>query len=149
MPDVRTSKPKLQFGRLGLAQSHRRELFADIPAGSTLETILEPSYWAHHAHEIKPLDIIEAFCEDGSWEARLRVMFVANGEVKLSLMSKVDHAATAVAAPADTPYEIKWISPTKKYAVRRKDNHTVIADGLYPESAAHEYLRGHLRNMKE
>jgi hypothetical protein len=45
-----------------------------IPIGVTLEQILKPAFWAHHAVKLKPMDEIRARAEDGTWLAYLVVL---------------------------------------------------------------------------
>jgi len=136
--------PKLHHGRLRPTSSVARQLSADIPTGTDPELLMEPSYWAHHAKTMQPMDMIIAFWEDGSHERWLRVMYVGRNEVHMSLVFEVSHAP--VEEPeVESEYEVAWISPPVKFAVRRKDDHTIIMDHLYPRDAAVKYLNDHLK----
>ncbi|HDZ73697.1 MAG TPA: hypothetical protein ENH55_13210 [Aurantimonas coralicida] len=139
---------RLHFGRLKEAEHARRTLFADIPAGTEIATILEPGYWAHHTASIRPMDLIEAFCEDGSWEALLRVMFVGRVEVRVSPIHVVQHEQADVADLTSDLYVVKWRGPGAKWGVLNRDTGEVIKDRFYPKSQAVAYLRDHLRKMK-
>ncbi len=138
---------RLHFGKVKLAVQARRELFADIPAGTDFETTFNPEYWAHHVREIRPLDTIEMFCEDGSWEAKCRVMYVGEAEVKLSKVYYVEHGATADVDASET-YGIKWKGPGAQWCVVRKDDGKVIQDKLYPKDKAQTYLTNYLKSMR-
>lgn len=137
---------RLHFGRLLPVGHARRELSANIPAGTPLETILEPTYWGHYTNDLKPGDIIEAMCEDGSWEASLRVMFVATGEARAAVRWKVEYEAVVVPVESET-HEVKWINVGRKYGVVRKDTGEVIQDKFYPEDEAHKFLAKHLGRL--
>lgn len=135
----------LHFGRLKEARSTRRRWWADIPAGTAFETILQPDYWRHQVRAgIKPLDLIEALCEDGTWEALLRVMFVGRVEVQLSKIYYVEHKEADEAVDSDD-YEVHWKGPVLKWVVRNKSNGAVIKDRLFPKTEALTFLRNHLR----
>lgn len=138
---------RLHFGKLLPVGHARQELAASIPAGTPLETILEPTYFGHYSRQLRPGFIIEAMCEDGSWEASLRVMFVANGEVRAAVRWQTEYEPEEVRVESDT-HEVKWINIGKKYGVVRKDNGEVIQDGFYPEDEAHKFLAKHLANLK-
>ena len=143
------NETKLHFGKVEAAVKMRNHWFATIPAGTVLETILEPAYWAHYARDrIRPMDLIEAFCEDGSWEALLRVMYVGKIEVNLSIISRVQHDQPVNDADADI-YYIKWVSPSVKYAVKRRDTDEVVQSGFFPKSKAIDYMRRHLAKLKQ
>lgn len=139
--------PRLHFGRLQAVGHARREMAADIPAGTTLETILEPSYWAHHTRDLRPGDVIEAICEDGTWEASLRVMFISTAEVKSVVRWKAEYDMVEPGIDSDT-YEVRWINIGKKYGVVRRDDGSVIKDGFYPIEQAHGFLKSHLSEMR-
>jgi hypothetical protein len=136
---------KLHYGRLTPIEHARRELFAEIPEGVTLEDILRPEFWSHYARDFKPMDLVEAFCEDGSWEASLRVMLVTDVEVKMSLRWEVRHDKVAPEEEKTETHEIKWKGPAMRFAVVRKDTGEVIKDHLYPKSQAAQYLKNHLQ----
>ena len=143
-----TSGPRLHMGRITEAVHQRNHWFADIPAGVTMETIMRPDYWAHHAQFLRPLDQIEAFCEDGSWEALFRVMFVSVAEVKLSIIYSVEHDSSDEEEVASDLHEIKWKGPALKFCVVHKGTKEVIKDHLYPKQEAMAYLRKHLTDLK-
>lgn len=147
---VHSFKPqeaRLRMGRVKASTHARRHLFADITAGTEPATLLDPGYWAHYAREMRPLDLIECLCEDGSWEGLFRVMFVSTAEVRLSPIYIARHTDGAGRVESDI-WEVVWVSPSVKYAVRRKDTGTTIKDHLFPESAAYNYLRQHLAEMR-
>lgn len=137
----------LHFGKLVEIGHARRELSANIPAGTPMEVILEPSYWKHYTRDIQPGDVIEAFCEDGLWEASLRVMFVSTAEVKLAIRWQVDYEAIEEEVDSET-HIVVWKGPAMKFAVVRKDTGEIIEKGLYPKSEAFNYLRRHLAQLK-
>ena len=138
---------KLHFGRLKEVVHARRELFAEIPANTSIEDIMKPEYWAHYSRELKALDIIEAFCDDGTWECSLRVMYVSPSEVKVALRSKVMYDAEEVETTETDTHEIRWKGPVAKYAIVRRDNNEVVESKLYPKSEAAAALRRHLQQI--
>ena len=140
-------RPALMFGRLKEREQAYREWFADIPAGVAIEAVSQPDYWAHHVKSIRPLDTIECFCEDGLWEAKFRVMFVGANEVKLSSLYIVEHEEPATASLSED-YDVKWLSPSAKYAVINAKNGAIIKDKLYPRSEAAAFLKQHLGKMR-
>lgn len=137
---------RLHAGRLSPVEHKRAELFADIPAGTAPEALLNPDYWQHLAAQLRPLDLIEAFCEDGSWEGLYRVMFVSSAEVVLSPVRITRHGQPGQIDDHET-FEIKWISPSKKFGVVHRGNGSVVKDGLYPKSQAYSYLQKHLMDL--
>lgn len=135
---------RLHFGKLKQISAAYRPLFADIPAGVDFNTALRPSFWAHHVRDIRPLDTIEMFCEDGSWEALCRVMSVGQAEVNLSKISYAEHGTAEPDVFSET-YELRWKGPVLKWCVVRKEDGMVIADKLYPKAEAQARLANHLK----
>ena len=138
---------RLHVGKIKAVNHARNTWFANIPAGTVFETLLEPDYWAHHTREIRPLDLIEAFCEDGAWEALLRVMFVGRAEIKLSQVYFVQHQEPGEETDSED-YQVFWRGPALKFGVRNRHNGEVVKDGFYPKSEAHKFLREHLKTVR-
>lgn len=141
------SPPKLHPGRLSTLESVERQWHAELPAGTTPEDIMKPEYWAHLARTIRPMDTIKVFCEDGSWEGLYRVMFVSTAEIRISECWSKSHETIDMKAESES-HEIKWISPTKKFGVIRKDDGSVIQDGFYPKEQAQAYMLRHLKELR-
>ncbi len=140
----RGTTPKLHHGRLKPTAAVARHFTAEIPSGTDVEVVREPTYWAHHCKVVQPMDQITCFWEDGSLEIWYRVMFVAPGEIKLSEILRIAH--DKIEEPeVEGEFEVAWISPPVKFAVRRRDDKTVIKDGLYPREQAVKYLHDHLK----
>ena len=142
------TKAKLQDGRLGPLENARRLLNADIPSGVTLDTVLQPHFWVHYARQLTPGDLIFAFCEDGSWASVLWVMFVGEGEVRVSAVLFKETDASPETDETSDMHEIKWKGPGMKFAIVHKQTGAIVKDRLYPKSAAVGYLRDHLRKLQ-
>lgn len=54
----------------------RLSLFAEVPAGTTLEDVLTPEYWANHTQRLKRGAVIEILSEDSALDCELRVLKV-------------------------------------------------------------------------
>ena len=63
---------------LGLkpAETVRNVYQINIPAGTTPEELLEPTFWSHVAAKLRAGDRIEVVTGDAAWFAELRVMEV-------------------------------------------------------------------------
>ena len=143
----RDAKAKLHGERLQLLENSYRTWSADIPSGTTLETVTQPYFWVHHARLIRPKDMIIAFCEDGSWEADLRVMFVSPTEVKVGVKLYVQYDSETVEELPSDLHEVAWKGPGLKFCVVHKKTGAIVRDRLYPKSEAIAFLRSHLRQM--
>lgn len=129
----------LHYGRLVSAEHKRTEYYADIPAGCYLKDVMKPEFWKHYVSNMKPGDIVECMCEDGLWEASLRVMFIS--ETGIEMAERWSQIYTATERKSESPtHEIKWISPTKKWGVIHKESKTVVKDELYPKAQAQKFM---------
>src|SRR6266404_9387537 len=65
--------PVLMPDRFGLVGQKQNVFVVDLPMTVTLDEALQPSYWAHVAEQLTPLDEIKVRAEDGSFVAYLIV----------------------------------------------------------------------------
>ena len=141
---------RLHMGRMQPATGARQHLFIDLPAGTEPNDLLDPGYWAHYSQGVRPSDLLEVFCEDGSWEGLYRVMFVSSAEVKIVPIYVSQHGDAGAEGASDSSdtHHVVWKGPTRKYAVARKDSGEVIKDALYPKSEAFQYMHHHLASLR-
>lgn len=59
-----------------------------VPNGTTLNELLTPGYWAHHADRFKPRDLVEVLSEDTELDVQLRVIDTGVGYVAMRLCLK-------------------------------------------------------------
>lgn len=139
--------PRLHFGRLKEAPHARREMFAEVPSGTNPEDLLNPAYWAHYAADLRTMDIIEVFCEDGLWEASYRVMFSGEGQVRLSqrLLVSHDQLNTDEIEELSDKYFVKFRGPAVRWSVLRKSSDgspdEVIRDRFQEKRDALQYMK--------
>lgn len=81
-------KPICKPHELELAAERRYHYFHVAPAGVTLEQVCEPGYWASVAQEFRRArwPLVEVICDDGSWEASLRVFGTGEGFAKVRVL---------------------------------------------------------------
>ena len=140
---------QIHFGRVKEAVGARNHYFIEIPTGIDIATVLEPGYWAPCVSKFRPMDLLELFCEDGTWEALARIMFVGRAEVRLSTIYVVEHEKADAADLVSDLHEVVYKGPGVKYCVVRRDTGAVIKDHLWPQSEAVAFLRDHLRKVKD
>lgn len=64
----------------------RMHMSANVPPGTTLEDVLEPTYWANHANRLKRGAIIEILSEDSVLDCELRVLEVGPTFARVRLL---------------------------------------------------------------
>lgn len=135
-----TRAPRLATSRLSLAEHKRSIHFVTPEAGTAPDALLDPAYWTHVARLLRPLDRIEAVCEDGTWHQELLVQYAGTIEAKVARLSltKLDEV-DAEAMESDVA-EVKFRGPVGKWSVVRKDGQ-VLKDGMSKADAV-EFLAG-------
>lgn len=129
--------------RMGLAEDKRHDWIIDIQLNVTLDDVLEPSYWAHVAAQMDPLDHVEVRAEDGSWIAYLIVSFCERNYAKM-VVDRVVKLETSKAAPvASIKHKVEWKGPVNKFAVIRVSDSQMIKFGFRTKDLAYAALQDH------
>ena len=123
MPEVAAVKkqsPVLMPDRVGLAEDKRHDWVVDLPMTVTIEQALEPSYWAHVASQMDPLDHIELRAEDGSYVAYLVVAFCERNYARVVLDRVVKIEESREAPLSSQKHKVDWKGPAMKWCVIRE-----------------------------
>lgn len=107
-----------------------RQLYSVTPpAGTQIEDMLEPDYWAHVSRKFNPRDIVEVVPEDGAFFARLFVVDCGKLWAKVHKLEFVElspkEAKPEVAA---SEYEAKFFGPVAKWGVVKKDDGSRVSE---------------------
>ena len=135
-----------------LSQYARNVWMASPAVDTPFERIMEPEYWAHVAAQLRPMDQIEIYPEDMSYYALLIVTDTGTGAVRVVPiihpvnLHKKEMESLKTALSDD--YDVKWVSPTKKYGVIRKEDSERIKAGFKDPASAWLWLDGHVKTMK-
>ncbi len=103
-PKTKTMLPVMGLKRLESAQLAYRAL---VPVGHTLEMLLDPLYWGHHAKGLKLWSFVVAIAEDGSFDADLRVVAHADTWAKMRPL-RVWQEAPGKAVGDPTPVRARY-----------------------------------------
>lgn len=112
------------------------------PAGSLPEDLCLPEYWKHVVAEIgvKPNDLVDATCEDGTWYATYLVLHVGPLHAKLQLLTDYSLVKVTDLAKKSETHEVKWKGPAHKYVVRRLSDGETVKHGFVSEAAAAAWM---------
>jgi hypothetical protein len=139
---------KLMERNLHAADFARQVFRVNPPAGTTLDEMLEPDYWAHVARRMTPHDIVEVAPEDGAFYARL---FVINADKLWVKMAKLEYVEFGESAPkllATDKFEAKFAGPNAKWRVHNKtDNSLVSNDSFQSRAEAEKWIEQHSKAM--
>jgi hypothetical protein len=129
------------------AEYQRRDMIARPEAGTKLDELLDPAYWANVSAAVRQSDRIEVRPADGSWWAELLVRAVSSQSVAVHVLRHVEFDKTAKAEPLPpTPsgYDLKYRGNRGWCVIRLADNQS-LAEKQPTQEAAAAWLAGHLR----
>ena len=112
------------------------------PSGSLPDDLCQPEYWKHIASEVglKPNDLVDATCEDGTWYATYLVIYIGPQHAKLQLLSECSLVEVTDLAKKTETHEVKWKGPAHKFVVRRLSDGETIKHGFASEAAAMSWM---------
>jgi hypothetical protein len=120
----------------------RLSLFAEPPAGTTLEDVLNPEYWANHTQRLKRGAVIEVLSEDSLLDCDLRVLKVGPTYAHVRLLRNYVESAS-VSAPSVLHEDVKVSFGGKQDRWRIIHRDAVVQSGMETkaeaEKAAEEY----------
>lgn len=119
-----------------LAEQVRNAWVVNAEEGTTIQDVLEPSYWAHVARELKPYDHIEVRLETGDWIAQLLVISQGLNWAKVHMLQKHDLAMSQEAPPSSQKHEVKWRGPQHKWCVMRLIDNQALQTGMEKDEAS-------------
>lgn len=133
--------------RLQLAEFQRQDWVANAEFGTTVNDIMEPSYWSHVASLMKPYDHIEVRAEDGTWIAYLVVMSCDRTWARVALDREMKLTTKDVSLSQAVKHEIAWKGPQHKHAVIRLSDSQMIKAGFDNKEEARTWMVEHERTV--
>lgn len=122
MPDEAKKSVQINPMRVKLAEVDRQDWVATAEMGTTLEQIIEPSYWAHMASRLKPYDHIEVRVDDGIWLAQLLVKEAGRNWAAVLMLQSYKLETADVSQTRSSKYKVDWKGPHLKYCVIRLED---------------------------
>ncbi len=132
--------------RFKLADYERNIWVVTPEAGTSLDEVMKPDFWAHCAHQMKPFDEVEVRAEDESYYAKLLVRSAGKNWAVASILAQIDLDKKEVKAPYDE-YTVGWGGPHQKHRVVRKKDGEVVFQGGESADVARAWLKEHLKAM--
>lgn len=117
----------------------RLNMVASVPAGTTLETVTQPSYWSNHAQRLKRGSIIEVLSEDNELDVQLRVLEVGQTYAKMRVLAVHSEPKAAKAkkpAASEEAVEVNYGGKADRWRVIHKG--AVVSSGHETKSAAEQ-----------
>lgn len=151
MSAVLAEQPKpvvmLSPGRHSLFQYKNNVHNVTVEAGTSLDTVCEPSFLAHVAGKFRLYDEIRVRVDDGAYWASLLVLAVGQTWVRTKVLQHVQIGESSVAVAADpmAPYFVKFRGPILKWSVIRRSDGAPLRERLDSKEEAERYMADHLR----
>lgn len=146
---VKKSKPVAMPDHFGLAENKRQDWVLDVPVSVTLEQAMEPSYYAHVAAQMEPLDNVQLRCEDGSWVADLIVQFCERNYARVVLKTHTKLGSEKDAPEVSVEHRVEWKGPTLKWCVIRNSDNKIIKDGIKSKELGYTERMEHEKSSKQ
>lgn len=138
-------KPKkrdvtLQPARMALREQLRQDWVVNAEAGTTIEDVLEPQFWAHMATQLEPYARVEVLLETGEWMLELMVVSIGRNWAKVQVLHHYELEKRAETLPAAQKHRIEWKGPQLKHVVIRNSDNAAIQDGFAKKVEAEAWL---------
>lgn len=117
-----------------------------VPAGVTIEDVLQPAFWANVARKLKPFNTIEVHWDDAGQFAEVYCVSAGRNWASVSLLRhvKLDRAVLPQQA---SQYQITFNGPVDRFRIMRLTDNAVIRAGFQSELEARQWLEQYLRNL--
>lgn len=117
------------------------------PAGTSLEALLDPSYWGNVAKRLKPGDTIIVFPRDGAYYAELLVWDAGQNWAQVEPKLKLARPPLASAPGVEDQFEVRR-DPIDGYVVVRKDTGAKVKGGFGDAEDARKWILQHQRALR-
>lgn len=143
-----TNVTQLATKRMQLAEHMRNIWYVTPEAGTPIDALLDPKYWAHVSAKFKPRDRIEADAEDGCYFAELMVIDAGRLFAKVKLLRKHEFNADEVSSvDIGTDFDVKWAGRHAKWRVVRKADGNALKEGFEDKQAAVVWAIDHVKAL--
>lgn len=129
--------------RMTLAEQCRQDWVVNAEAGTTVQDVLDPAYWAHMAVQMQPFDRIDVRLETGEWMLQLLVINHGRNWAQVHLLHHYDLAKRAETMPSAQKHSVEWKGPQLKWCVIRLADSEAVMKELASKQAAAEWLAQH------
>ena len=127
--------------RFGLVGQKQNVFIADIPMDVKLDQLLEPSYWAHVADQMQPLDEVKARMEDGSAIHYLVVGWCERNFAHVKLDRTVELRVDKEPPASSVKHRVEWKGMHQKYCVIRQRDSAILREGELSKDSAARWMR--------
>lgn len=147
--------PDFQISQFEVSSHRVRDFIVDVPAKTTLDELLKPTYWARVAHRATQYSTIQVIGEDGVLDVELRVTKVILSADKRAVglevaplrVGRVQVGKTAAKSEKDEVSEIRIdFVKTQKWRVLHKAE--ILEKGIETEELAEKKAADYRKLLK-
>jgi hypothetical protein len=131
----RRGQQVISTARVEPAEFKRNVWRAYPEEGTSYETVLSDSYWAHRAREFRAGDLIEVLPDEMHYFAVLLVRASGANWVRVVEVLKTELKPAAVPR-RQSEFSVAWRGPHRKFAIVRASDGTIVKDGFALEDEA-------------
>lgn len=145
-PEIARAVLALKEDRWQLKEHRNPGHWICVPAGVTVEDLMQPAFWANVARKLKPSSTIEVHWDDASQFAEVYCVSAGRNWASVSLLrhQKLERAALPQQA---SQYAISFNGPIDKFRVARLNDNAVIRAGFGTEMEARQWLDQYLQRL--
>lgn len=118
-----------------------------VPAGVTIEDVLQPPFWANVARKLRSSTTIEVHWDDASQFAEVYCVSAGRNWASVSLLRHVK-LERAILPQQASAYQITFNGPVDRFRIMRLSDNAVIRAGFQSEIEARQWLDQYLRNLQ-
>lgn len=136
----------LDPARFGLTEYLNSSWTVTVEAGTSLEDVLNPAFFANVAAKMHPYDHIRVRVDTGEYYAELLVLDCSRNWARTVILYQAKLSAEeSELPPVDDQYEIKMLGAHKKWCVIRKSDKEAIKEQFSNRAEASAWLASHLK----
>lgn len=134
--------------RMQTAEYVRRDWVVTAEEGTTVDDVLDPSYWVHLAGQLTPYDRIEVRVDTGEFLLELLVKQSGRNWAQVALLHHHDLVGdvTTGAAIGDE-FEVLWKGPLLKWCAIRKSDKQILEQKMASKEAGLAWITSYERTI--
>jgi hypothetical protein len=134
--------------RMQTAEYVRRDWVCTAEEGTTVDDVLDPSYWVHVSGGLTMYDRIEVRIDSGEYLLELLVKQAGRNWAQVALLHHHDLAGKVTTGEAVTDeFDPLFKGPLRKWCAMRKSDGAVMQDKLESKALALEWISSYERTI--
>lgn len=146
LTEVKKERASLSQTRKSLREHANADHVVTVEAGTTLEELHKPSFWAHNAKDFRPYDKVYVCIDDDSYYAEFLVLRCdRNSALVKALCVYQLNAEDVIPAALPQGYRVEHAGRFHKWRVVREADSAAIKTGCETKREAEDWLASHLK----